>query len=323
MKNKKHILFITLIFATALNIFCQSVPSKQENISYIVTFSKEAAGSWGDDDHVQIYFIAIPLNNKSPFYIRVFDPDIGGKCDQINGVYNSTTKFSVYAGNKAYSDKDARGFNPTGNYKSGALMASKTFSIDSKYDSTWYTLGPFNPEAGEFDKELDAHIFKIVIEGGDGDDGNMYKLFFSTDKNSNIPIEGGNAFAYEICFRLMNKSGETAHLYPFADAKIVSVMQNNFDFDGDGSIRLTSIVKKAHDLLTSPDGDWKSSKTIISDAEKNTSLDIQFIKKTAKGNDLSFYVVNQYGESVPFFSSPIGGAPKYKYKIDIVLQFDK
>jgi hypothetical protein len=307
----------------SLQIQAQAVPSAQENIAYITTFSKGAADTWGDDDHVQVYFFAAPINNKAPFYIRIFDPEIGGKCDQLNGVYNSSTKFSVYGGNGAYSNKDARGYNPTGKYKSGALLATKSFALDPVYDSAWYTFGPFNPEVGEFDKELNAHIFKLVIEGGDGDDGNMYKLFFSLDKNKNIPMEGGNSFAYEICFRLISKTAATSHLYPFIDNKIISVVQNNFDFDGDGTIRLTSIVKKSHEQLTSKDGDWQSSKTLITEAEQNTSLDLQFIKKSNKGNDISFYMINQYGDAVPFFSSPIGGTPKYKYKVDVVNQFDK
>jgi hypothetical protein len=29
------------------------------------------------------------------------------------------------------------------------------------------------------------------------------------------------------------------------------------------------------------------------------------------------YVTNQYGELLPFYASPIGGIPKFKYKIII------
>jgi hypothetical protein len=29
------------------------------------------------------------------------------------------------------------------------------------------------------------------------------------------------------------------------------------------------------------------------------------------------YLTNQYNEAIPFFSVPIGGVPKYKYKVDV------
>jgi hypothetical protein len=30
-----------------------------------------------------------------------------------------------------------------------------------------------------------------------------------------------------------------------------------------------------------------------------------------------FYITNQYGELMPFYTVPIGGVPKYKYKIGV------
>ena len=86
--------------------------------------------------------------------------------------FNSSTKFSIYGGAGAYSNKDARGVNPTGNFKSGTQLATKTFSSnDVTFDNSWFTFGPFNPQDGEVDKTLNATIFKIVVEGLDGDDG--------------------------------------------------------------------------------------------------------------------------------------------------------
>ena len=52
--------------------------------------------------------------------------------------------------------------------------------------------------------------------------------------------------------------------------------------------------------------------------EYNTSFDIQFIKqKDAKNNNIVVYITNQYNEMMPFYTSPIGGIPKYKYKIGV------
>jgi hypothetical protein len=52
--------------------------------------------------------------------------------------------------------------------------------------------------------------------------------------------------------------------------------------------------------------------------ELNTSLDVQFIKKKSiKNNNITVFIVNQYGETMPFYAVPIGGVPKYNYKIKV------
>jgi hypothetical protein len=319
---KLSVLSLCCALACTLSAIAQPVPGKDENIDYIVTFGSEASPIFGDDDHVQTYFFSIPVNQAAPVFIRIFDADCGGKHDQINGAFfNTKTKFSVYGGNGAYSDKDARNINPVGNFKSGKLLETRTFGSSSEADNNWVAMGPFNPQEAEFDKDLNAKVLKIVVEGLSGDDGNTYRFFLSNSPTRDLPIEGGNAFAYEICFRLLNEPTEAAHFYPFVDKKVVAIKQHNFDYDSDGYIRLTSVAKKEHSLATSADGQWSSSTTTITPEEQNTSLDIHFIKKTNRYNDLVFYTQNQFNEAIPFFSVPIGGIPKYRYKVDVEYKF--
>lgn len=312
----KKITLILLLFS-AYCTMAQEVPSMAENIDYLMTFGNKADKSLGDDDYTQTYFFAIPAKQTNAIYIRVFDPEIGGKHDNLINEANTRTKFSVYGGSSCYSDKDARKIDPIGNFKSGIILSSKIFDKKGKYDDRWYTFGPFNPKEGEFDKELNAYVFKMIVEGIDGDDGNAYKFFLSRNENDNKVVEGGNAFAYEVSFRLLNKSGECVHFYPFIDNKVISINQQNFDFDKDGELRLHSVSKKSHVLASSGDAEWKNSTEKITTAEHNTSLDIQLLKKTTKPNDMVMYLTNQYNEAIPFFSVPIGGVPRYKYKVDV------
>lgn len=317
MKINTFILLLLIPFS----IFAQLVPSKIENVEYLVTFSKQADDKWGDDDHVQINFFAIPKKEKNPIYIRIFDPNIGGKHDQKNKKYNSTTKFSVYGGNGAYSDKRSRLVNPVGKFRTGVLLKSKIFGNENIYDDNWYTFGPFNPQEGEYDKDLDAYVFKVIAEGENGDDGNMYRYFLSSSKDDNKEIEGGNSFTYEMTIRLKNDLKEVAHFYPFINDQIIALQQHNFDFDNNGFIRLTSVVKKSHEMSTSGDGKWNISDHKISQKEHNTSLDIHIINKKEFKNDMTIYLLDQYKNAIPFFSIPIGGIPKYKYKIDVQYRF--
>ena len=56
----------------------------------------------------------------------------------------------------------------------------------------------------------------------------------------------------------------------------------------------------------------------IIEEEKNTSIEVQFIKNRArlvKNNNVVVTVQNQYGDLLPFFVVPIGGIPVYNPKI--------
>ena len=175
---------------------------------------------------ITIFFFSIPKDYTKPFYIRVFDPDCGGENDEIQGEFNTKTKFSVYGGKGV--DPEMRMKNQEDSIKGeilkqGNLLASKIFGIEDKYDNKYYTFGPFNPSEGDFNTRWNSNIFKIICEGISGDDGNLYRYFLSSDANTNIPIEGANAFTYAYHFRMWNDFKSVAHIYPFIDTGIVSI----------------------------------------------------------------------------------------------------
>lgn len=301
-------------------MFSQSVPNVDENIPFLMTFGNKAEKSWGDDDFSSTFFFLLPKGFNQPVFIRVYDPDCGGDIDEIAGVWDTRTSFSVYGGKNCWSDKDAQGNEPVGNYKSGTLLATKTFGEEPRYDKNYYTFGPFNPSEGEYTERWDGNVFKIICEGVSGDDGNMYRYFLTTDPNADKPVEGANAFAYEYSFRMYNEVEEVSHIYPFVDDRTISVRLSNFDWDSDGFIRTVSVARKGQLSGVSTENVWETSEFKILDPEKNTSLDIQFIKKKnppVKNNNVVIYVTNQYGEFLEFFTSPIGGVPKYKYSIGV------
>lgn len=305
-----------------LLLFCfieaQPVPAGDENIPFLMTFGANSETSWGDDDFSQTFFFSIPKDFNEPVFIRVYDPDIGGEIDEINGIWDTKTTYSIYGGKGSYTDKDAQETSPTGNYKSGNLLASKTFGENPKYDKGWYTFGPFNPTEGEFVSKFEAYFIKAIADGITGDDGNLYRYYLSTRYDENIQVEGGNAFAYEYSFRLYNDENEVSHIYPYVDDRTISVKLSNFDWDNDGFIRTVSVARKGQLSKVSNEDVWVEDEFKIFEEEKNTSLDIQFIKSknpVVRNNNVVVNVRNQYGELLPFYVIPIGGVPKYKYNI--------
>lgn len=318
---KRRVIIPTLLvfisFFSFNNTFAQPVPAEDENIPFLVTFGNAGLKSWGDDDYCQIFFLSVPITQKTPIYIRVYDPDCGGQFDEMYGSEDTKTKFSIYGGVGAYTDKDAQKTDPVGNYKSGVLLDSKTFGADPKYDNGWYTFGPFNPSDGEKMNDFGVYYFKIIAQGIQGDDGNLYTYYFSTSADENKRIEGSNAFTFEYTFRMPDKSGSVCHLYPYITENVVSIQQHNFDWDADGQMRIVSYEKKGELAALSNENDWKSSKHEIKKTEQKSSLDFQFVKgkSDAKArNNICFYMTNQFGEFLQFNAIPIGGIPKYKHE---------
>lgn len=318
--NKITLIFTWLLLVPFASVLSQPVPAGDENIPFLMTFGSQAKTSWGDDDYSQTFFFRIPETYNKPIFIRVFDPDVGGEHDELNGVYDTRMVYSVYGGDQCFTNKDAQETDPKGNYKSGTLLATKSFTESANFDNNWYSFGPFNPTEGEHFPDYQGYIFKVITEGVTGNDGNLYRFFLSVSYNENIAVEGGNAFAYEYSFRMHDDPNQVSHIYPYVDDKTISVKLSNFDWDDDGFIRIVSVARRGQMSQRSPDNRWMEDEFKIFEDEKNTSLDIQFIKQKSppiKNNNVVVNVRNQYNELLPFFVIPIGGVPKYKYSIDV------
>jgi hypothetical protein len=232
----------------------------------------------------------------------------------MKGEFNTTVKYSIYGGNGAWSNDDAKNVDPVGNYESGNLLGSRSFSQSSRFDQEWYSFGPFNQKEGEYSEKLGGYVFKVIAKGISGDDGNLYKYFMSTDRKENRAIEGGNVFTYEYTFRLSNNQNNVSQIYPYLDDKVTSVKIQNYDWDNDGFIRVVSVAKRGEIMTISMEDEWKENILPITENERNTSMEIQFIKNNTqhiKNNNVVVIVQNQYGEFLPFYVIPIGGRPVY------------
>ena len=316
LKNRIIFALAVLTLAPLKNMQAQPVPSPEENIPFLVTFGNKAETFWGDNDFSQIWFFVVPETYKGMVHIRVFDPDVGGLNDELNGTWDTRMLYSVYGGKDAYTHPNAQEVRPKKNFKTGNLLVSKVFGVDPRYDNKWYTFGPFNPTEGEYYPKYGGYIFKVICEGISGNDGNMYRYFMSTSATENIPIEGGNAFAFEYTFRLHDDPKQVSHIYPYVDEETTKILTENFDWDFDGQIRVVSEERREQFVNVSGDNVWASTEFAIKDGEKGKSLDFQFITKGVKNNNVVITVRNQRGELLKFYSAPIGGVPKYKYDIE-------
>ena len=111
------------------------------------------------------------------------------------------------------------------------------------------------------------------------------------------------------------------HLYPYVTDDVVSIQQFNFDWDDDGIIKIVSYEKKGEWVEMSNEANWKNSTHQILPTERNSSLDIQFIRtkeKAKPNNNVCFSFKNQYGQYMRFYTIPIGGVQQFKYSLGLI-----
>ena len=310
-------IFLAVLMFSSLIAYSQPVPSQDENIPWLITFGPRADASWGDPDYSQIFFFVVPETYRVAVYIRIFDPDVGGMNDEVNGAaFNTRTRFCVYGGRDAYTHPEAQKVHPKGNFRTGTRLVTRVFGVEPRFDNEWFTFGPFDPAQGEHVPEFRSYIFKVVCEGIEGSDGNVYRYFMSSSGTENRAIEGGNAFTFEYKFRLHESRNQVSHIYPFVDLETTSIRTENFDWDNDGIIRVTSEVRREQLVVVSGDDVWAQTDFAVMEGEKGKSLNFQFIPRGVRNNNVVINVRNQRGDNLKFYSAPIGGVPRYRPSIN-------
>ena len=83
---------------------------------------------------------------------------------------------------------------------------------------------------------------------------------------------------------------------------------------------MISVARQGREVLTSGEDNWAYDELRVEDEEIKTSMDFRFIKakQLVKHNNVVVNVRNQFGETLPFFTIPIGGVPKYKGEVEFV-----
>ena len=98
----------------------------------------------------------------------------------------------------------------------------------------------------------------------------------------------------------------------------MTVRISNFDWDNDGHILIVSKERQGQQLTVSGESNWIEDEIKVIKEEEKSSYDFQFVKSKrplVKNNNVVVNVRNQFDETMPFYTSPIGGVPKYKYSV--------
>ena len=267
-----------------------------EHTARPITFGVDAKGEEGDQNYSQVILFTLPETTPGPLYLRLFDPEVGGQHDELHQEANTGTRFRFYGG-----DLDLEGLRrpvPTQEaIQSGDLLAERQYLSDPLLDGQWVTLASFRPEQGKATPE--GRLFKLVVEGLEGNDGNAFEAGISRGDKANLPPEGLRLFSYAPTVhvpKLPNRLLEARFLVP-RNAKALSV--RNFDLDGFPlSLELPEGSKGA--LRSSASGEWAEQRVEFAPGETGDYASLVMPTRAEANNDVLFHLVDEQGVLLPF-----------------------
>lgn len=283
--------FLIILFLFANFSYGKQIPTKKNGFEYFFVFGKNGKSGYGATDNISIFFITIPENIQKNLMIKIFDPNVGGRHDEREKAWNSSTKFSIYGGKKAFSNAAARQIIPEKGYDSGRLLYEKKFDNSQLYDDHWIYVGPFNPQQGEHIGKY--YIFKVIVEGLEGNDNNLFKMDISP-KNAEI-------FSYNISLRLPKTKSKRVKLYPFIPKGVKNLRVSNFDLDiSGGNITLYSPNQK-YNIKKSYSGKYRITDLNIKNSNKLQKWELQILKVTQKEGNVSLSLKDSNGRPLRIY----------------------
>lgn len=152
-------------------------------------------------------------------------------------------RYAIYGGPGTYTDPDARSPHPTTGVNAGTLLTETIIGNNPAYDGNWgLVFGPYT--AGDGEAVGTKRVFKFVVQGIGGWEGNLYNVALSTDPGTNTPPPDTRVFAYAWTLPLPGGSNPVgrAPLYPYLPPGTSLFEQCNWDLDYPGSPGETAML---------------------------------------------------------------------------------
>ncbi len=263
----------------------------------MVTYGPSAAIAEGDDDFKQIIFLQIPENIADSLYLRLFDMDCGNEHDlALGGNWDTQTRFALYGSTGVYSAATIQSpFPNSQDLSAGLLLKSETIGENALRNNEWHTFARFLPSAGE--KVGGYHYLKLVVQGVNGNDANVFDVRLSQSESQNKTPDGAKIFTYAPTIRLRKED-------PFASVKF-SIPENlqkiivyNFDLAG-ADVSFETALRSNLLMTSSGQGEWVKNPVTLENLESGRLCAISFGQGGETPNDATFYVTDEAGKALP------------------------
>lgn len=284
----------------------------ESDVVFVTTFGPAAPPSKGDHDHVQIIFFAVPDAPDDSLYIRIFDADTGDTYDKADDpllpVFNTVMTYTVRGGpGPAYSEADARSYEPGLNgIRSGTFITQRVVGSDGTLDNDWLTL-PLRRNQGEL--VGGSRVFKLVVQGASGDDGNWYHVALSSAPDDNVEVGSARVFAFSWCV-VLPTPGDQVAFYPYVPFDANDVTQYNFDFDVSSGAGITLMTPRRNLSVSLPglsgQGTSAFEQFFCFAGERATTWTARFTSGDFPGTDnyFSLWFFDDKGTSLAVFTAP-------------------
>ncbi|MBI2418640.1 MAG: PKD domain-containing protein [Ignavibacteriales bacterium] len=263
-------------------------------------------------------FIKMPTTIQDSLFLRLFDPDCGGTNDQKMGEWNSATSFTLFGGQGAYTDELKASLNPSQDYiNAGTVLKKTVYSLNPVTDNEWVTFGGFKAAMGFV--EGDFVIFKLLVKGDDGDDGNAFDLLVSSSAIANSPVKGVEMFSFNPTIRIDKKLNDPE--IRFITENSLKIEAGNYDVAG-APVSVETPVRSKLPVNSASDGSWSNSTIELNPFELNGTCALVIGKGAESPNDVTVYVKNS-GSNLLRIQLPVkpyipNNRPELKKQFDIL-----
>ncbi|MEH6728094.1 MAG: hypothetical protein V7703_18235, partial [Hyphomicrobiales bacterium] len=165
----------------------------------LVNFGRSAKSYEGDHDFRQVIRISVPDERAEPLYFQVFDAQISGLHDELQGRANSRTVYSLFgADSTAVVMSDGPGKHRE--KITGRALQELTIGREKKYEGNWISLFEFEASEGHFDNGR-RHFF-VFVDGGTGNDGNVFDVRLSNRPDEMVQPQDAKLYTHLPTFRV-------------------------------------------------------------------------------------------------------------------------
>ncbi len=261
----------------------------QNGVEWFYVFGSEGSKYYGADSEPKEFFVEVPKSSGGPVMIRVLDADIVGKRDELAGSWDTSTRFTVYAGDKELDSHDVG---------------------QDRADGSIVEFGPYSLEQGEDSGE--NVVFRIQVQGLDGDDNNLFAF--------DIEPPQTQFYAYNPSIRLATQEGSVMRFYPSLPPGTSLLREQNYDLDPSGGIATmhpsSRALWKTFWVKNSGSGQWAVTDVPVRPEESGRRWMFRVTKGTQVKGNMTLKFDDQAGTPIPIYFSegkwvrPIPPTPK-------------
>lgn len=262
--------------------------SAQTGIRFI-NYGPRANPEEGDDNYAQVINIKIPSEYKGNAYLRLYDMSCGSASDIPLGSWDSRYRFSIYK--NEFTEDNVRkepGFK-SANYSN--VISHFEIGYDTRYFDNWYTFVNLSRSVSV------NSVYSLLVEGVEGNDGNAFEIFISSDSLSNTPIDGVELYSYEPTISLSKFSNKISFkIRASGDDEFITL--HTFDFDGTRTYFSSLLKNEIPNIETSIRG-WNSNKYDLTIYEKDNFCSLDIGPQNNTTNDVTFYFTSADNTKFP------------------------